>query len=188
MLGFRPQENGNNSREFNCCELSSQPHEAPTQTPRFLPQGQQIRKRQAVRSPQQAKGIPVREGRQRQRVGEQVPDGGRTLAFDLGGRENLTEAQQQLIRRCAMISAECERLESQAVEGQPLNALAYGQLTGHLVRALNVLGIKRELRDVTPALHQYLDALQAPVEFPDPAATTEAAETPDSAAAADEKD
>ena len=82
----------------------------------------------------------------------------------------------------------CERLELQAVEGQPLNALAYGQLTGHLVRALNVLGIKRELRDVTPALHQYLDALQAPVEFPDPAATTEAAETPDSAAAADEKD
>ena len=110
------------------------------------------------------------------------------IAFDLGGRENLREAQQQLIRRCAMISAECERLESQAVEGQPLNALAYGQLTGHLVRALNVLGIKRELRDVTPALHQYLDALQAPVEFPDPAATTEAAETPDSAAAADEKD
>ena len=29
----------------------------------------------------------------------------RRMAFDLGGRENLTEAQQQLIRRCAMISA-----------------------------------------------------------------------------------
>jgi hypothetical protein len=28
---------------------------------------------------------------------------GRRMAFDLGGRENLTEAQQQLIRRCAMV-------------------------------------------------------------------------------------
>ena len=85
------------------------------------------------------------------------------MAFDLGGRENLTEAQQQLIRRCAMLSAQCELMEAQAVEGQHLNALAYGQLTGHLVRALNVLGLKREPIDVTPALHQYLDTL-APAE------------------------
>jgi hypothetical protein len=90
------------------------------------------------------------------------------MAYDLGGRENLTEAQQQLIRRCAMLSAQCELLESQAAEGQPLNAIAYGQLTGHLVRALNVLGIKREPRDVTPALHEYLGTLQAPAETAEP--------------------
>jgi hypothetical protein len=83
------------------------------------------------------------------------------MAFDLGGRENLTEAQQQLIRRCAMLSAQCELLESQAVEGQPLDGDAYGRLTGHLVRALSVLGIKREMVDVTPALSQYLEALPA---------------------------
>jgi hypothetical protein len=94
------------------------------------------------------------------------------MAFDLGGRENLTEAQQQLIRRCAMLSAQCELMEAHAVEGQPLNALAYGQLTGHLVRALNVLGLKRELIDVTPALHQYLDTLQ-PAEPQDLVATAE---------------
>jgi hypothetical protein len=94
------------------------------------------------------------------------------IAFDLGGRENLREAQQQLIRRCAMLSAQCELMEAQAVEGQPLNALAYGQLTGHLVRALNVLGLKREPIDVTPALHQYLDTLQ-PAEPQDLVATAE---------------
>jgi hypothetical protein len=94
------------------------------------------------------------------------------MAFDLGGRENLTEAQQQLIRRCAMLSAQCELMEAQAVEGQPLNALAYGQLTGHLVRALKVLGLKREPIDVTPALHQYLDTLQ-PAEPQDLVATAE---------------
>ena len=60
-----------------------------------------------------------------------------------------------------MLSAQCELMESQAVEGQPLNAAAYGTLTGHLVRALNALGLKREPVDVTPALHQYLERLPA---------------------------
>ena len=45
------------------------------------------------------------------------------------GRENLTEAQQQLIRRCAMISAQCELMEQETVGGKPLNAFAYGTLT-----------------------------------------------------------
>ena len=83
------------------------------------------------------------------------------IANDLGGRENLTEAQLQIVRRCAMLSAQCELMESQAVEGQPLNAVTYGTLTGHLVRALNALGLKREPVDVTPALHQYLETLPA---------------------------
>ena len=56
------------------------------------------------------------------------------MAFDLGGRENLTEAQQQLIRRCAMISAQCELMEQETVGGKPLNAIAYGTLTGHLTQ------------------------------------------------------
>ena len=45
--------------------------------------------------------------------------------------------------------------------GEPLNAIAYGTLTGHLTRTLNALGLKREPIDVTPALHRYLDALPA---------------------------
>ena len=52
-------------------------------------------------------------------------------------------------------------MEKEAIAGQPLNAIAYGTLTGHLTRTLNALGLKREPIDVTPALHQYLDALPA---------------------------
>jgi hypothetical protein len=71
-----------------------------------------------------------------------------------------------------MLSAQCELMESQAVEGQPLNAVAYGTLTGHLVRALNALGLKREPVDVTPALHQYLETLDTlqPIETQEPVA------------------
>ena len=98
------------------------------------------------------------------------------MTYDLGGSEFLTEAQQQLIRRCAMISAQCELIEAETVHGKPLNAIAYGTLTGHLTRTLNALGLKREPIDVTPALHEYLDTLQAPAEPPDLVAVASADE------------
>ena len=96
------------------------------------------------------------------------------MATDLGGHSSLTEAQSQLVRRCAMLSTQCELMEQEAAEGQPLNTHLYATITSHLTRTLSVLGLKREPIDVTPALHQYLDTL--PVE------------TSDSVAAADEKE
>ncbi len=51
---------------------------------------------------------------------------------DLGGSETLSAGQQQLVKRCAMISVACELMEKEAISGQPLNAIAYGTLTGHL--------------------------------------------------------
>jgi hypothetical protein len=82
------------------------------------------------------------------------------MVADLGGSNNLSAGQKQLIKRCAMISVECERMEKSAMDGGDLNAAAYGSLTGQLNRTLNTLGLKREPIDVTPALHQYLDTLQ----------------------------
>jgi hypothetical protein len=96
------------------------------------------------------------------------------MTYDLGGSESLTEGQQQLIRRCAMISAQCELMEAETVQGKPLNAIAYGTLTGHLTRTLNALGLKREPIDVTPILNEYLSTLPA--------------ETQDLVAAADESE
>ena len=61
-----------------------------------------------------------------------------------------------------------------AIAGQPLNAIAYGTLTGHLTRTLNALGLKREPIDVTPVLNEYLSTLPA--------------ETQDLVAAADESE
>jgi len=59
-----------------------------------------------------------------------------------------------------MMSAQCELMEAETVQGKPLNAIAYGTLTGHLTRTLNALGLKREPIDVTPVLNEYLDTLQ----------------------------
>jgi hypothetical protein len=39
---------------------------------------------------------------------------------------------------------------------------AYGALTSHLARTFNLLGLKRQPRDVTPTLRDYLVAARAP--------------------------
>jgi hypothetical protein len=53
------------------------------------------------------------------------------------------------------------RIDGEGRPGQPLNAIAYGTLTGHLTRTLNALGLKREPVDVTPVLNEYLSTLPA---------------------------
>ena len=96
------------------------------------------------------------------------------MAADLGGATALTAAQRQLIKRGAMLSVQCELMEKSVMDGGEFNAAAYGVLVNYLVRTLNVLGIKRELRDVTPALHAYIETL--PAETQDAAAAASADE------------
>jgi hypothetical protein len=84
------------------------------------------------------------------------------MTTDLGGVEVLSAGEQQLIRRCAMISVQCELMEQDAIAGKPLDATVYGTLTGHLARTLSLLGLKRVPRDVTPTLRDYLEAARQP--------------------------
>ena len=84
-----------------------------------------------------------------------------SIATDLGGVDRLSEGQKQIARRCAMLSVECEIMESAAVAGEPFNLDAYGQLTDRLGRAFQRLGLKRVMHDVTPDLGAYLTATAA---------------------------
>jgi hypothetical protein len=52
----------------------------------------------------------------------------------------MSTGEVQLARRCAQISVACEIMEQQAAKGETFDLTSYGTLTGHLVRALNVLG------------------------------------------------
>jgi hypothetical protein len=84
------------------------------------------------------------------------------MTADLGGSENLTEAEAQLIRRAAMISLTCEEMEMKAAAGEPFDLTTYATATGHLGRTLKLLGLKRQPRDTTPSLRDYLDAARQP--------------------------
>ena len=89
------------------------------------------------------------------------------IISDLGGPDQLSEAQRQLARRAATISLECERLESKAVADVAIDLEVYGQLTDRLGRTFGRLGLKRVARDVTPTLDQYLAANYADREDDD---------------------
>jgi hypothetical protein len=82
------------------------------------------------------------------------------IVNDLGGADRLSEGQRQLARRCSMLSVECEKIESEGVQGKPIDLDAYGALTDRLGRAFQRLGLKRVPRDITPTLGQILSEVR----------------------------
>lgn len=80
------------------------------------------------------------------------------ICADLGGADRLSEGQRQLARRCAMLSVECEKLESKAVAGEEIDLESFGVMVDRLGRAFGRLGLRRVPRDVTPDLRSYLAA------------------------------
>jgi hypothetical protein len=81
------------------------------------------------------------------------------IALDLGGKDRLSEAQRQLIRRAAMLSAECERQEAMAARGEAeFNCELYGTMCDRLGRLFGRLGLERVARDISPTPADYLQA------------------------------
>jgi hypothetical protein len=98
------------------------------------------------------------------------------ISADLGGVAMLSEGQRQLIRRAAMLSAECERMEAMAARNdrRPDGAIAwksevpfvfdleiYGTLCDRLGRLFGRLGLERKSKDVMPDLRSYLQGKAA---------------------------
>lgn len=78
------------------------------------------------------------------------------IISDLGGADLLSEGQRQLARRCATIAIACEKMEGEAAVGKQIDVDLYGSLTDRLGRAFQRLGLRRQPRDVSPTLDQYL--------------------------------
>jgi hypothetical protein len=83
---------------------------------------------------------------------------------DLGGWNNVTEAEKSILRRAATLTVELERLEARFSNSdhspRDSDLQTYQRLTNTLRRALEAVGIHRRPRDVTPpTLDSYLDAL-----------------------------
>jgi hypothetical protein len=84
------------------------------------------------------------------------------IASDLGGLDILSEAERQLVRRAATLSAESERQEAEWANGRPFDLAAYSVTANCLRRLFETLGLRRVSRDVTPSLQSYLQAKAAP--------------------------
>jgi hypothetical protein len=114
----------------------------------------------AKRSPQRsrvgngAKLLPATDGRSMtaRRFKDLVED----IAADLGGKAMLSEGQRQLIRRAAMLSAECERQEALAARGEAeFNCELYGTMCDRLGRLFGRLGLERVARPVNDGLKPF---------------------------------
>ena len=78
---------------------------------------------------------------------------------DLGGEDNVSEAERSIIRRVATLTVELERMESVfalAGEAQPEQLDLYQRTAGNLRRLLEAVGLERRSRDITPSLEEYL--------------------------------
>jgi hypothetical protein len=79
---------------------------------------------------------------------------------DLGGDQNISEAERAIIRRAAVIITELERMEkdfalSEGAPGIP-ELETYQRMANTMRRLLEAIGLQRRPRDVTPDLRTYL--------------------------------
>jgi hypothetical protein len=75
---------------------------------------------------------------------------------DLGGEENTSEIERQLISRFAVLALTLEGMEAAALAGDQIDLDLFARGAGHLRRIGETLGLKRRPRDVTPSLESYL--------------------------------
>ena len=79
---------------------------------------------------------------------------------DLGGEGAISEAQRSLIRRISVLTIQSEMLESKFAkaygDAEPRDLDLYIRASGNLRRLLATIGLRKQARDVTPSLDQYL--------------------------------
>jgi hypothetical protein len=116
--------------------------------------GQQSAQRSRVTN---GKLLPMTDGRSAtaRRFKDLVQD----ISADLGGIDRLSEGQRQLIRRAAMLSAECERQEALSVRGDAeFDCEAYGVMCDRLGRLFGRLGLERIAKPVEMSPMERLEA------------------------------
>lgn len=86
------------------------------------------------------------------------------LESDAGGADRLSAGERALIVRAAITGAMCEDAETRWLTGHPIDVAAYTALTNNLRRLLTTVGLKRQPRNVTPDLRDYLAAHAEPAD------------------------
>jgi hypothetical protein len=80
---------------------------------------------------------------------------------DLGGSDRLSTGERQLVQRAAVLGAVLTDTESRWIEGEPIDTTAYCTVVNAQRRVLETIGLRRQPRDVTPSLAEYLAASEA---------------------------
>lgn len=79
------------------------------------------------------------------------------VTTDLGGPDQLSENQRQIVRRIASMSVWCESEEAKLADGKEFNIDQFQRTSNSLRRLCESIGLERKQRDVTPSLAEYLE-------------------------------
>jgi hypothetical protein len=88
---------------------------------------------------------------------------------DLGGADNISSMQRQLVVHSAVVGALLEDDAATVLGGQPIDRMLYYAGINNQRRNLEALGLERRSRDVTPTLSDYLEQRSAAIEEDDDA-------------------
>jgi hypothetical protein len=75
---------------------------------------------------------------------------------DLGGTNQLSEAQRQLVRHAALTATMLEHLGSQWLDGIPIDPSAFSTLVNAARRGFETVGLGRVAKEVVPTVDRYL--------------------------------
>lgn len=78
------------------------------------------------------------------------------LETDMGGADRLSAGERALIHRAALAGAMADDMEAAWLSGRSMDVAAYTTLVNVQRRLLTTVGLKRQARDVTPDLDEYL--------------------------------
>jgi hypothetical protein len=88
------------------------------------------------------------------------------VLIDQGGIDQCSESRLQLVRRFAAAAVLAEQMEAALVRGEQIDIAEHGLLCSTLVRIAQRIGINRVPKNVTPHLHDYLEAHAADGSVP----------------------
>jgi hypothetical protein len=83
------------------------------------------------------------------------------VTTDLGGPAELSEAQRQIIRRIASMSVWCESQEAKMADGENIDIDRFQRTSNSLRRLCEAIGLERKSRDITPSIHELIEARRA---------------------------
>jgi hypothetical protein len=75
---------------------------------------------------------------------------------DLGGTNQLSEAQRQLVRHAALTATMLEHLGSQWLDGVAIDPSAFSTLVNAARRGFEIVGLGRVAKEVVPTVDRYL--------------------------------
>lgn len=78
---------------------------------------------------------------------------------DLGGADNISEAERSIVRRASTLEVELERLELRFATGEaePADLDLYQRTSNTMRRHFEALGLQRRTRDVTDTIQSYIN-------------------------------